>query len=282
MDTIEVLVEAKPELHDHLVAELADLGYEGFLQTESHLTAYVPADRDSARLRDLTRRTVKNLGSCTPVNFSLIRERNWNEEWERSATAVEVGRFIILPTWSTLDVGDREPLWIDPKMSFGTGHHESTRLALRLMEKHFRSGSLVLDAGSGTGILSIAAVRLGARSVTAFDIDPWAAENFAENVMRNGVSDRVSFVSGDMGSVTGTGFDLIVANINRNVLVEICRDMSDRLRDAGRLILSGVLKSDRDSMIRVGEACSLALADEATEGPWWAAVFSRLEGPPDV
>lgn len=277
METLEVLVVAGPELQEVLVAELAELGFDAFLTADRELRAYAPASRDSPALRAAAS-TVADRGAAPgSTRFSVIPARNWNEEWERSAEPVATGRFLILPSRSGVTAGDRIPLWIEPKMSFGTGHHESTRLALRLMESAVRPGAFVLDAGTGTGILAIAAVRLGASDVVAFDIDEWSARNCLENMERNAVSERVSFTSGDLSQVADTGFDLVVANINRNALMELIPRLSERLAPSGAVIVSGLLGHDREVILEVGRGCGLLLADEAAEGDWWAGLLTGSE-----
>ncbi len=276
MDTLEVLVPADRNLHDVLVAELSEVGYESFLESESGLSAFISSRHDCPDLRRRTVELIRKVGSFLDPHFRVIESRNWNEEWERSMRPIEVGRFVILPPWSEGLSPGKIPLWIEPKMSFGTGHHESTRLALRFVDRLVKEGSHVLDAGTGTGVLAIAAAYLGAAHVVAFDIDPWSAANCPENIGRNGMSERVQFVHGDIRDVRDNDFDLIVANINRNVLAELIPDFAGRLRQEGEVVLSGLLRNDRDFMIGLVRDAGLSLLVEEVEGEWWAAALHRM------
>ncbi|MDX1739745.1 MAG: 50S ribosomal protein L11 methyltransferase, partial [Rhodothermales bacterium] len=253
----------------------SELGFESFLESESGLSAFIPSHYDGPDLRSRTSDVISEIGGSVAPVFRIIESRNWNEEWERSMQPVDVGQFLILPPWSEDSASGKIPLWIEPKMSFGTGHHESTRLALKFVERYASSGSRVLDVGTGTGILAIAAARLGASHVTAIDIDPWSAANCPENIDRNGMSDCIRFVYGDLGKIEEAGFDLILANINRVVLTESLPDLEKRLGSAGTMVLSGILQTDRDSMITRADELGLKVTEEAAEGEWWAVALSR-------
>ncbi|NNE47892.1 MAG: 50S ribosomal protein L11 methyltransferase [Rhodothermales bacterium] len=278
MDTLEVLAPLAPELHDVVIAVLSDLDYEAFLESDDELKAYVPASRDSQALRDATSKAIQKVAGPCELTFNTIPSRNWNSEWERSVVPVIAGRFVILPTWSDTPVTGKVAIWIDPKMSFGTGHHESTRLALGFTEDLVRPGARVMDVGTGTGVLAIAAAILGAEDVVAFDIDEWSAVNCVENFERNAVSEKIHFFHGDLAAVDGRGFDLVLANINRTALKNMLPDLTDRLADRGYLVLSGLLLQDRDMMIQAGEESGVSLVDEASEAEWWAASFVRTKG----
>ena len=275
MDTLEVLVPAEPELHDLLVSGLSDIGFEAFLESDSDLRAYIPVEQDSPALRDRTVDITRRAQVSEDPTFRIIRSRNWNEEWERTIGPVEVGRFVILPPWAPEPAEGVIPLWIEPKMSFGTGHHESTRLALALLEETVGPGASVLDAGTGTGVLAIAAGRLGASRIVAFDVDPWSATNCVENVGRNEMSTVIRFVLGELDSVSDTDFDIIVANINRNALMSLLPDLAERVVLGGAIILSGLLVIDRESILRRAADVGLTVGREVSEGDWWAATLMK-------
>ncbi len=273
MDTLEVLVTTDPELRDRLVAELSEIGYHAFLESDGGLSAFVGAEHDDEVLRFRTRQVVHAAGVRGELQFRRIASRNWNEEWERSMQPVAVGRFVILPPWAEAPGGNQMPLWIEPKMSFGTGHHESTRLALKLVEDRVVTGNSVLDAGTGTGILAIAAARLGAERVVAFDVDPWSAVNCVENLERNAMSQHIQFVHGELADVSETGFDVAIANINRNVLLALLPGLIERVVAGGTIILSGLLTTDRDVMHGRVAQVGVRVGNEITEGEWWAAAL---------
>jgi len=166
-------------------------------------------------------------------------------------------------------------------MSFGTGYHESTRLVLRflpgLVGGDASSGERVLDAGTGTGVLAIAALKLGAASAIGFDIDPWAQTNATENALLNGVADRFEVREGSLDAVPETGFDLVLANINRNALLGLMPTFAAKLAPEGRLVLAGLLRTDRDVMLAAVRAAGLAVYDEATENEWWSLIATRAD-----
>lgn len=279
MHTVELTIYVGDDWQELLIAELADLDFETFQQEDDHLRAYLPAPQWTDAKRDEIEQWLRNRGLFVPVGEEVIEPRNWNELWEETIRPLAVGPFLIKPTWADVpsEHADKLLLEIDPKMSFGTGYHESTRLVLRFLPDLITGGERVLDAGTGTGILAIAACKLGAASAVAFDIDPWAQQNAVENFLLNGVRDRMTFHAGPLDTVPETGFDLILANINRNVLLGLLPDLAARLRDGGHLVLSGLVRKDRDRMLDAADTRRLHLARDAADGEWWAVVLARSQ-----
>lgn len=233
----------------------------------------MPASRWDDSLRASVEKKLRALGVEGPLTVRPVAEKNWNVVWEEGLVPVVAGPFLIKPTWAEAPDSHeaRFVIEIDPKMSFGTGHHESTRLALRLLEDAVRGGERVLDAGTGTAVLSVAAVRLGAASVLAFDTDARVLENAAENTQRNAVASQVELRAGTLEeAIPETGFDLILANINRNALSKMMPSFHEKLNPGGRAVLAGLFVSDRAPLLKRAEACRLALDEEATENEWWA------------
>ena len=186
----EVSITGEPGLLEHLIGLLSQLGFEGFWEDEGTLRGYISGHRWRPDLQEEIEKLlllVMRPGSMTRPGLTVrtIEDRNWNEEWERTIRPIRVSdRIVIRPTWQEYRAAPGEiVLIIDPKMSFGTGYHETTRLTLRLMETHLRPGATVLDVGTGTGILAVAAIRLGASHAVATDIDEWSAENARENAL---------------------------------------------------------------------------------------------------
>lgn len=275
MPTVEVLIHAQDDLHEFLIAELADMDFDAFERGDDQLWAYIPSARWDDFKREQVERWLHRRGVTDPIVERTEPERNWNEEWERTVQPIRVGPFLVRPSWTSTppEHDDALVLEIDPKMSFGTGYHASTRLALRLLPDIISEGDKVLDAGAGTGILAIAAIRLGAASSIAFDISDWAQQNALENTYINQVTDRIDLREGSLEVVPETGFDAILANISRSVLLDMLPGFTEKLVPGGHLILSGLLRTDRDRMVEAATAQGLALAREATEGKWWAATF---------
>jgi len=275
--TIEVTLALDDEWHELLIAELADLDFEAFETDEGVLRAYILVARWSDAARECLERWLYQRGLEPSFAEVVYEPENWNRAWEETIQPTMVGQFVIQPTWSTVRPEHRDQilLEIDPKMSFGTGYHESTRLALRALPHAMVSGARVLDAGTGTGVLAIAAARLGAATVVAFDNDEWSYINATENTLINGVAGVVSVRLGTIEVVTEERFELILANVNRSVLIEMLPTFESKLADNGRIVLSGLLAADREAMMAAaGQHALCALAEDA-ENEWWAVTLAR-------
>lgn len=270
--TIEVAIPAPSDLQEYLIAELLELDFESFLQEDDALTGYIPPPRWNDVARDTIEHWLRANGIYEPIREQIIEPRNWNEAWEETIQPVSAPPFLIKPTWAAIPEGEekRIVLEIDPKMSFGTGYHETTRLMLRMLPETVREEDVVLDAGTGTGVLAIAALRIGAASALGFDVDEWAFDNANENALINGVSDRFEVRIGDLDVVDDFAPDVILANIHLSVLIEMMPKFRSRLPDGGRLLLSGVLRTDREAMLASIAQNGFELVDEAFEGDWWA------------
>ena len=277
--TVVVTVFLTGELQDILIAELSDLGFDAFEQEVAFIKAYTPASRWTESQRIQVNDRLRSFGIHESLKEEFIEAYNWNARWEQTIQPVAVGMFLIKPPWANVpsDFADLIVLEIAPKMSFGTGYHESTRLALRLLPPYICKGDRLLDVGTGTGILAIAALKLGAGSALAFDIDSWASNNAVENFQINGVAERAVFREGSMDVVSEDGFDVIAANIIRNVLIDLFPDFRNKTKKGGFLILAGLLTDDRQPMIETATSFGFVLDREATENEWWAGVFISEE-----
>jgi ribosomal protein L11 methyltransferase len=274
---IELAIGTETAAFDTITGALSIEGFEGFWEDGNILRAYIAEDRWHADRLDGLRMNLARITSdlaLPPPSLTLtpVADQNWNRSWEETIRPIRVTeRIVIAPTWHPFTAGPGDiVLTIDPKMSFGTGYHETTRLMLGLLERHLTSGARVLDAGTGTGILAIAALKLGAASALGFDIDEWSYANALENARLNGVSGLFTVRQGDLPSVTESGFDLIAANIQKNVIEEMLPGLVSRLAPAGTLLVSGLLTVDRDSIVATLTGGGLALEDERREGEWIA------------
>lgn len=270
--SLELAFHAPNDLHDVLVADLDALGFEGFVEEDGVLKAYV---REAAWTDDLheAAETVRlHYDLPLPFDVARVEDQNWNTAFEATIRPVAAPPFVVKPSWH--DLGPEHDgltvLHIDPKMSFGTGLHESTRLVLGLLPQVVEPGDRVLDVGTGTGVLAIAAIKLGAAHAVAFDIDPWAEENAGENFVRNGVTGRAEVRIGDLAVANETGFDVVLANIHREVLLGMLGGLADKTRPGGRLVLAGLLRSDAETMRAATAAAGFDTRHEATENDWWA------------
>ncbi|MEX1139730.1 MAG: 50S ribosomal protein L11 methyltransferase [Bacteroidota bacterium] len=268
---------------DLLVGLLADLGFTGFLQEDDLLAAYVPSADWTPALKEsvggmLGRFRGQFPGFDIAYTIQSVKEENWNARWERSAGIVEATkRIIIKPSWKKLRARDRGKvvLHIDPKMSFGTGHHETTRLSLTLLEERLPKGAAVLDLGCGTGVLSIAAVKLGARSVVAVDNDEWACRNARENVKRNRVK-GVRIIQGTLRNVPRRPFDLILSNIDLPSNLKFLPALIRKTAAGGSLILSGMLSSDLPRLLDALRGRKLVPTECIEENEWIAVALGKI------
>jgi len=213
-----------------------------------------------------------------PLKLKLQQEENqdWTENWKQFFTPIKIlNKFIILPSWEKNNHPDLIPIYIEPKMAFGTGHHESTQLALMLMEEFLKPGMRVLDVGTGSGILTIYAAQKGASFVLGIDNDAVSIENAMENAALNGVAEKIIFRIRDAREFYHPDFDLVVANINRNVLLEITAGLQKALKPSGILILSGILKQDRPVMLEALKAFPLEQVAEKTKNEWLGLAFKK-------
>ena len=273
--TLALTVHLPDDYHELLMAELADLGFEGFEEAgEGELIAYGPLRVWGDVPREHVERWLAHRGLTIMMEEATVEEQNWNAKWEATIRPLVVGDFVVRPTWSERDEEHegKIELLIDPKMSFGTGHHESTRLVLRLLPPHVSEGDRVLDAGCGTGVLAVAALKLGAAYALGFDIDPWAERNAIENAELNGVSDRFEVREGSLEVVPEGGFDLCLANINLNAHRQLVPGLVERLAPDAPLLMAGLLRTDHESIAEILARSGYRITEEAVENEWMALV----------
>ncbi len=281
METLALTVHITDGLREELVAELAEIGFEAFLEEDDHLKAYGPIGlwlEVEAKLMGWLR--ARHVGAA--INIEVLPAENWNAKWEATIQPLVVGSFVIAPTWAEPrpEHASLTLLQIDPKMSFGTGHHESTRLALRLLEQTIRTGNRVLDAGTGTGVLAIAAVKLGAASALGFDIDPTSVGNAIENARLNHVHPAFEVRQGTLDTVGEIDFDVVVVNMIRMRLEPLLPALALKLSTSGSIILSGLLQTEGPAMTDLLHSLGLQVVEEATENDWWGCVASSVSDVP--
>ncbi|NJN65654.1 MAG: 50S ribosomal protein L11 methyltransferase [Chloroflexaceae bacterium] len=251
------------------------------------LHTYVPLDDQAEEVRQQVEvalwhlRQIRPMG---PLRVRVLEEEDWAQSWKKHYTIQHIGeRTVIVPSW--LDYAPRPGdvvLHLDPGMAFGTGLHPTTRLCLHLLERSVRPGARVLDVGSGSGVLSIAAAKLGAASVLALDLDHTAVAVTSENVTRNGVHDTVRVRQGSIGDGSAqesetapSGFDVVVANLIASVLIDLSHDLAAALSAGGVLISSGIILSREDEVALALAAAGLDLEQHCREDEWVALVHRR-------
>ena len=265
---------------DVLSGLLWQLDIEGITENENSLSVYadekseVTVDQISNLLNSLKD---QNLIEVFSIDETSVEEKNWNEEWEKTIDVIEVNdKIVIKPSFRDyLPKQEQLVITIDPKMSFGTGEHETTKLVLNLLDKYLDSGMQVLDVGSGTGVLSIAASLLGAGHVVGIDNDEWCLENGLENVELNNVNGNVEIKLAEIYDVKEKPFDLILANINKHILIDIADKIYQLTKDSGKVILSGLLVGDKTDIVELYSSKGFSLVEEKILGEWIALVFTK-------
>jgi len=212
------------------------------------------------------------------VRQTALGEVDWSTRWVTRVGVQRVGRIAVAPPWMSDDVADAEiPVLIEPAMAFGTGEHETTRGVLALMQSLVEPGALVADLGAGSGVLAIAAAKLGAARVVAIEMDPDAIGNAMENVERNGVAAQVTVLQGDAAALLPlvAPVSLVLANIISSVVIELSPVMHRALPSGGRAVISGILVSEREHLLSSLAVDGWVLESELREGEWWSSVIVR-------
>jgi len=277
MDYIRLHIKLNDDFHELMIAELFELDFEGFEQEENKLIASIPATRFDDTKREAIEQKIYQFEEAQLTNEELVSPQNWNKKWEQSIEPQSIGNFYVRPTWGEELPSDSDliELLIDPKMAFGTGYHATTRLILSWISEFITQRDKVLDAGTGTGILGIAALKLGADSVFGFDIDEWSEDNCKENVALNGVK-NFEVKLGSLEVIPNEEiYDTILANINRNALIDLLPELLKHLKKDGSLLLSGLLEDDENTMLNLSCLDSLTHLETRQNGEWIAILFKK-------
>lgn len=252
-----------------LVAELSEAGFEGFEEGADELKAYIPGDNwDEIAVNEITERV--------GVSYSKeeLEETNWNQVWESNFQPVTVDEYVSIRAHFHQPIkGVRHEIIITPKMSFGTGHHATTYMMIQMMESIPMEGRSLLDFGTGTGVLAILASKSGAAPVIAIDNDDWSIANARENILQNNCA-SVILKKGDTARLNLV-FDIILANINKNVILDNFASLLKQLDLAGVLVLSGLLTSDEPEILIRAQEQGLTLNQRLTKDNWLALKLSR-------
>lgn len=276
MSYIELTLELDPDFIEILIAELAEIDYESFVETDNGFQAYIEADKfNELAVGEL----IDKYKTQVAIAYSLktLEKENWNQTWESNYDSIEVLDQIRVRA-SFHDPDPRFPyeLQINPKMSFGTGHHETTWLVMAEQLKLPHQGANLMDVGSGTGILGILGKKLGARYVLAFDIEEWAVENALENAELNDVSEDFEVFQGTISEVGEDKiFDGILANINRNILLREMKAYEKHLKPGGWMVISGFYEGDATALRDHGHTLGLKPIRINVRNEWAVITFEK-------
>ena len=268
MNYIVYRIETQPDIAEILIAFLGELPFDTFEESTKGINAYIPEKLDS----DEIAQQLKKWQSRFTFKFekAVIPHQNWNELWEANFESIQVGNFcgIRADFHPAFDQVAHE-LIIHPKMAFGTGHHATTYMMIQLMEDMEWKNKRVFDYGTGTGILSILAGKLGANNIDAVDIEDLSYENTIENAQRNQVS-GIQVYLGDLSVISKQGYDIILANINRNVILESLSTLYEKLKEDGVILFSGILATDQVLLLDAAEKQGFSLQKVLQKWDWVA------------
>ena len=246
MDSIYIaydfIVSPKEPATEMLIAQLGYIGFESFVENENGVVAYIQKKEwNSNKVEDLYLLNSNEFNIT--FKHSEIEQTNWNKEWEKNFNPIQVNGQVSIRAPFHENPSLNFDIVIEPKMSFGTGHHETTHMMVQHLLALDLKNKKVLDMGCGTGILAIFAEMKGAQPTDAIDIDSWCYENSLENVQRNGCK-HINVLEGDSSLLKGKEYDVVIANINRNILLSDMKIYTDCLSENGVLLLSGFYKED--------------------------------------
>ncbi|MEM6641921.1 MAG: 50S ribosomal protein L11 methyltransferase [Bacteroidota bacterium] len=270
MSYISIRVRCDPQLTDYFITALFELKFDSFEELSDGF-------RGSCEAQDFQQKNIDEIFAPFEGVHLEIKEEpkvNWNKEWEKNYDPIVIDdRCIVRATFHSPAPQYKYEIIVTPKMSFGTGHHATTALVLSYQMYLDHRHKRVLDVGTGTGILSIMAAKRGASAIVATDIDEWCIENSEENFSLNGV-EKYQLFRTEIEELSDSEFDIIIANINKNVLLEQIRSYAFKLKPGGSLVLSGFYLQDVPELIAEGKKVSLWKKWEAVKDNWAMLVLS--------
>ncbi len=253
------------------IARLSTYPFEGFAETKSGFVGYIPMEQMTPEINQL----INGIQMARSVSQEKIPATNWNAKWEAAYDPVLVSdELVIAAPFHIQSFSQKWVLRIQPQMSFGTGHHQTTRLMARSLIRMNPVGMNVADVGTGTGVLAILAAKLGASEVLGIDNDPGAIENAQSNGALNQCT-NIRFLCGDESLLNPAEFDVLLANINKNTLVRQLSVYSKSIKPGGKLLLSGFFSTDSDGLVNAASACNFKFDSSSNENEWCLLQFSR-------
>jgi ribosomal protein L11 methyltransferase len=264
---VDIEIEKSEVFSDIVVARLNEIEFETFLENDNGVRCYIQATLFDKKKLDIELDKIKQY---TKLNFNInhVAQKNWNEEWEKNFKPVQINSHCLIRSEFHNNSGNfKDEIIITPKMSFGTGHHETTFLMINELYNLDLNDKSILDMGSGTGVLSIVASKNGAKQVVGIDIDEWAFQNSIDNAKLNN-TENISFLHGDIKLIENQDFDIILANINRNIIEKDIEEYYNLLSDKGDLLISGFLVEDVDFIINLSINNRFNVINKKNKGQW--------------
>ena len=269
MEYTEIDIRLNPVVPfaDILVARLNEIEFESYCEDETGVKAYVQTHLlDEIAVKEI----INEVANLCKLSFTItkVKQENWNKKWENNFEPVHINdKCVIRAHFHAAFPAIEHEIIVTPKMSFGTGHHETTFLVMNEMFRIDFTDKSVLDMGSGTGVLAILAAKLGATSLIGIDFDEWAYENAVENAEINAIS-TISFINGDANEIRDAKFDIILANINRNIILQDIATYVKAMNTKSEIIFSGFLKEDIPLILEKSEQLGLELVASKHKNRW--------------
>jgi ribosomal protein L11 methyltransferase len=270
---LRILPSDENESRDAIVAALFECGAQAVVEDGREIVTHFPPGSDLVAIRS----ALQGADSGAAISQAPVADKDWSIAWRDRLAAHNLGAITVAPPWLADGLDPARTVVIEPEMAFGTGDHESTRGVLRLMPSMLVDGDVVADLGAGSAVLSIAAAKLGARRVYAIESDADAIGNANVNVHANNVADRVHVLEGDAFALLPlvSPVQLVLANIISSVLRLLLPIIKDSLNARGRVILSGLLLSERAEWCVLLEGQAWHILDESSEGDWWTVAIAK-------
>ena len=264
---VDIMLNPVAPFADILVARLNEIEFESYNEDKTGVKAYVQTHlMDEGAVKEI----IAEVAELCELNFTInkVKQENWNEQWENNFEPVHINEKCVIRAHFHDSFADIEQeIIITPKMSFGTGHHETTSLVMNEMFGIDFKNKSVLDMGSGTGVLAILASKLGASSLIGIDFDEWAFENAEENAKLN-IVDNIDFIHGDADAIGDAKFDIILANINRNIILQDIATYVGAMNTQSEILFSGFLKEDIPLILEKSEQLGLELVVSKHKNKW--------------
>lgn len=273
---INIKIDFQPEYNEIILANISDFPFLGVIDNDDNfLVSFNVNDWDE----EVAKKLQETLTNINPeYSFQIIEEideKNWNEEWEKEVPSIHIGNRIgIAPSWKMEELSEDIQIEINPKMSFGTGNHSTTRLCCRLLDKVDVKNQFWIDAGTGTGILAILAAKLGAKNVFAYDNNEWSYNNAVENIAVNNVADKVEIALFDLDDQEMPKAEGITANILAHVIINNIQKFYDSLKDSkGTFIASGILSEQEEDVLIAAKGVGFTHLETIHEDEWCGILF---------
>ncbi|WHZ26000.1 MAG: Ribosomal protein L11 methyltransferase [Nitrospira sp.] len=267
-----------------LLSRLDDPDIQGAWEDEGFVHLYWPADQWNETRLAAVRLVLADLAPWigdVPISVRQVPDQNWNEAWARSVKALRIGRLIIRPSWEPVALSPKDiEIVLDPKQAFGTGHHATTRMMLEWLQKEIHGGEVVLDVGTGSAILAMAAVKLGAASAIGVEVDSVAVDCAREYVVQNGLKDRIEILCGslvDLPQEKRKVAELVLANLDRQTILDLAGDLVSSASEGARIMVSGILVEQQLEIVDRFSGLGLACSERREDEGWVAMKFFRPE-----